>query len=105
MVGKDILRFHTVYWPAFLMSAGLEPPKRVFAHGHLLNRGEKMSKSLGNVISPYDLIDRYGLDGIRYFFISRVPVGGYGYFTHRAIVATTQGGPGHHIGPHYHTVL
>ena len=60
MVGKDILRFHAVYWPAFLMAAGVAPPKRVFAHGWWTNEGEKISKSLGNVIDPYDLIERYG---------------------------------------------
>ena len=91
VVGKDILRFHAVYWPAFLMSAGLEPPRRIFAHGHLLNRGEKMSKSLGNVISPYDLIERYGLDATRYFFMREVPFGGDGYFSHEAIVSRING--------------
>ena len=62
MVGKDIVRFHAVYWPAFLMSAGLPPPKRVFAHGWWTNEGEKISKSLGNVIDPLRLVERYGLD-------------------------------------------
>jgi methionyl-tRNA synthetase len=62
MVGKDILRFHAVYWPAFLMAAGLEPPKRVFAHGWWTNEGQKISKSLGNVIDPHALVARYGLD-------------------------------------------
>ena len=57
VIGKDILRFHAVYWPAFLMSAGLELPKRVFCHGFVLNRGEKMSKSLGNVVDPFDLVE------------------------------------------------
>ncbi|MEO3431742.1 methionine--tRNA ligase [Inquilinus sp. CAU 1745] len=91
VVGKDILRFHAVYWPAFLMSAGLEPPRRVFAHGHLLNRGEKMSKSLGNVISPHDLKALYGLDAIRYFFLREVPFGSDGYFSHEAIVGRING--------------
>ncbi|MBI1214583.1 MAG: methionine--tRNA ligase [Alphaproteobacteria bacterium] len=66
LIGKDIMRFHAIYWPAFLMSAGLELPKRVFGHGFLLTKGEKMSKSLGNVISPQDLIDRFGVDQTRY---------------------------------------
>ena len=82
MVGKDILRFHTVYWPAFLMAAGLEPPKRVFAHGWWTNEGQKISKSLGNVISPYDLVDRYGLDQTRYFLLREVPFGNDGDFEH-----------------------
>ena len=65
IVGKDILRFHAVYWPAFLMAAGIEPPKRIFAHGWWTNEGQKISKSLGNVIDPYEIIDEYGLDQIR----------------------------------------
>jgi len=68
MVGKDILRFHAVYWPAFLMASGLPLPKRVFAHGWWTNEGEKISKSIGNVIDPLALIDKYGLDQTRYFF-------------------------------------
>lgn len=82
MVGKDILRFHAVYWPAFLMSAGLPPPKRVFAHGWWTIEGEKMSKSLGNVISPDDLIARYGVDASRYFVLREVPFGNDGDFSH-----------------------
>ena len=82
MVGKDILRFHTVYWPAFLMAAGLEPPKRVFAHGWWTIEGQKMSKSLGNVIAPADLIARYGIDGSRYFMLREVPFGNDGDFSH-----------------------
>ena len=86
MVGKDILRFHAVYWPAFLMAAGLAPPKRVFAHGWWTNEGQKISKSVGNVISPYDLVNRYGLDPIRYFLLREVPFGNDGDFSHRAVV-------------------
>ena len=86
MVGKDILRFHAVYWPAFLMAAGLAPPRRVFAHGWWTNEGQKISKSLGNVIDPYELIDRYGLDQVRYFMLREVPFGNDGDFSHRAIV-------------------
>lgn len=86
LVGKDILRFHAVYWPAFLMSAGLEPPKRIFAHGWLLNDGQKMSKSLGNVLDPYDLKDKYGLDQTRYFLLREVPFGNDGYIGHEALV-------------------
>ena len=86
MVGKDILRFHTVYWPAFLMAAGLEPPKRVFAHGWWTNEGEKISKSLGNVIEPADIVARYGLDQVRYFLLREVPFGNDGDFSHRAMI-------------------
>lgn len=86
VIGKDIVRFHAVYWPAFLMSAGIELPKRVFAHGFLFNKGEKMSKSVGNVIDPFALIDHYGLDQVRYFFLREVPFGQDGNYSHEAIV-------------------
>lgn len=80
MVGKDILRFHAVYWPAFLMAAELPLPKRVFAHGWWTVEGEKMSKSLGNVIAPADLVQTYGLDQTRYFLMREVPFGNDGNF-------------------------
>jgi methionyl-tRNA synthetase len=86
IIGKDIVRFHTVYWPAFLMSAGLPLPKRVFGHGFLFNRGEKMSKSVGNVIDPFDLADTYGVDQLRYFFMREVPFGQDGNYSHEAII-------------------
>lgn len=86
MVGKDILRFHTVYWPAFLMAAGIAPPKRVFAHGWWTIEGQKMSKSLGNVIAPQDLVERYGLDQARYFLMREVPFGNDGDFSHAQAV-------------------
>jgi methionyl-tRNA synthetase len=86
VIGKDIVRFHAVYWPAFLMSAGLALPKRVFGHGFLFNRGEKMSKSVGNVIDPFDLADAYGVDQLRYFFLREVPFGQDGNYSHEAIV-------------------
>ncbi|MEM7169446.1 MAG: methionine--tRNA ligase [Pseudomonadota bacterium] len=86
MVGKDILRFHAVYWPAFLMSAGLETPKRVFAHGWWTNEGQKISKSLGNVIDPHQLVETYGLDQVRYFLLREVPFGNDGDFSRRAMV-------------------
>jgi len=86
VIGKDIVRFHAVYWPAFLMSAGIALPKRVFAHGFLFNRGEKMSKSVGNVVDPFDLIDGYGRDPVRYFFLREVPFGQDGNYSHEAIV-------------------
>jgi methionyl-tRNA synthetase len=91
MVGKDIVRFHSVYWPAFLMAAGIEPPRRVFAHGWWTVEGQKMSKSLGNFIPPKDLIDRYGLDPVRYFMMRELPFGSDGDFSHRAIVGRLNG--------------
>jgi methionyl-tRNA synthetase len=87
IIGKDIIRFHAVYWPAFLMSAGLPVQKRVYAHGFLFNRGEKMSKSVGNVVDPFNLADQYGVDQIRYFFLREVPFGQDGNYSHEAIVA------------------
>jgi methionyl-tRNA synthetase len=86
VIGKDILRFHAVYWPAFLMSAGIELPKRVFSHGFVLNRGEKMSKSVGNVVDPFDLVKAYGVDQVRYFFLREVVFGQDGNYNHEAIV-------------------
>jgi methionyl-tRNA synthetase len=87
IIGKDIIRFHAVYWPAFLMSAGIALPKRVFAHGFLFSRGEKMSKSVGNVVDPFNLADQYGVDQMRYFFLREVPFGQDGNYNHEAIVA------------------
>jgi methionyl-tRNA synthetase len=78
IIGKDILRFHAVYWPAFLMSGGIAPPKRVFTHGMLLNEGQKMSKSLGNVIAPQELIETFGVEQTRYYLMREVPFGGDG---------------------------
>jgi methionyl-tRNA synthetase len=86
IIGKDIIRFHSVYWPAFLMSAGLPLPRHVFAHGFLFNRGEKMSKSVGNVVDPQSMIDQYGVDQVRYFFLREVPFGQDGNYSHEAIV-------------------
>jgi methionyl-tRNA synthetase len=85
MIGKDIIRFHAVYWPAFLMSAGLPLPKKVFAHGFLLNKGEKMSKSLGNVVDPVNLVAHFGLDPIRYFFLREVSFGQDGSYSEEGI--------------------
>jgi methionyl-tRNA synthetase len=89
IIGKDIVRFHAVYWPAFLMSAGIELPKRVFAHGFLFNRGEKMSKSVGNVVDPFAMVEHYGLDQVRYFLLREVPFGQDGSYSHDAIVNRT----------------
>ena len=86
MVGKDILRFHAVYWPAFLLSSGLPAPERIFAHGWWTNEGQKISKSIGNVINPFELVERYGLDPVRYFLMREVPFGNDGDFSHQAMV-------------------
>ena len=86
MVGKDILRFHAVYWPAFLLASGLPAPKRIFAHGWWTNEGQKISKSIGNVIDPFELVERYGLDPVRYFLMREVPFGNDGDFSHQAMV-------------------
>ena len=80
------MRFHTIYWPAFLMSAGIPLPKQVFGHGFLLHRGEKMSKSLGNVVDPVDLIEAFGIDQLRYFLLREVTFGQDGGYTTEAIV-------------------
>src|ERR1700736_1042776 len=87
VIGKDIVRFHAIYWPAFLLSAGVEVPRRIFSHGFLFNRGEKMSKSQGNVIDPFELADEYGVDQLRFFFLREVPFGQDGNYSHEAIVA------------------
>ena len=87
IIGKDIIRFHSVYWPAFLMSAGIELPGRVHAHGFLFNKGEKMSKSVGNVIDPDSLIDDYGVDPVRFFFLREVSYGQDGSYSTEAIVS------------------
>lgn len=81
IVGKDILRFHAVYWPAFLMAANLPIPKRVFAHGWWTNNGEKISKSIGNVIDPYDIIEKYNLDYFRYYLLKEITFGNDGDFS------------------------
>ena len=86
IIGKDITRFHSVYWPAFLLSAGLALPKAIFAHGFLTVRGEKMSKSVGNVLDPSSLVQRYGADAVRFFFMREVPFGKDGSFSDEAIV-------------------
>ena len=87
LVGKDILRFHAVIWPAMLMAAGLPTPKKVFAHGWLLVGGEKMSKTTGNVVNPLDLIDDIGLDGFRYYVLADTPYGQDGDFTYEGLIS------------------
>ncbi len=98
IVGKDILRFHTVYWPAFLMSVGYEIPKGVFAHGWWTVEGKKMSKSLGNVIDPYEVVKEYGLDEVRYFLLREVPFGQDGDFSKEAILNRINGELANEIG-------
>ena len=87
VVGKDILRFHAVYWPAFLLAAGLPVPKRIYAHGWWTADGEKMSKSLGNVIDPVELIASFGLDAMRYFLLREIPFGNDGNFSRKALIS------------------
>jgi methionyl-tRNA synthetase len=86
LIGKDIVRFHAVYWPALLKSAGLPPPRAIFGHGFLLHRGEKMSKSLGNVVDPLELAERFGVDQLRYFLMREVSFGQDGSYSAEAIV-------------------
>jgi methionyl-tRNA synthetase len=86
LIGKDVVRFHAVYWPAFLMSAGIALPKQVYGHGFLLSRGEKMSKSVGNVIDPFVLAERFGVDALRYFLLREVSFGQDGSYSAEAIV-------------------
>ena len=86
IIGKDVVRFHAVYWPAFLMSAGIPLPKQVFGHGFLLSRGEKMSKSVGNVVDPLDLVRAFGVDQLRYFLLREVTFGQDGSYSAEAIV-------------------
>ncbi|MBL6457802.1 methionine--tRNA ligase [Belnapia sp. T6] len=90
-VGKDIVRFHAIYWPAFLQAAGLTPPRRVFAHGWWTNEGQKISKSLGNVIDPVRLVEEYGLDPVRYFLLREVPFGNDGDFSRAALIGRLNG--------------
>jgi methionyl-tRNA synthetase len=86
VIGKDIVRFHAVYWPAFLMSAGVAVPRHIFSHGFLFNRGEKMSKSVGNVVDPFTMADAYGVDQLRFFLLREIPFGQDGNYSHEAIV-------------------
>ncbi|MFN7038452.1 MAG: methionine--tRNA ligase [Alphaproteobacteria bacterium] len=86
IVGKDILRFHAIYWPAFLMAADLTPPKVVFAHGWWTNEGQKISKSLGNTIDPVKLIEEFGLDQVRYFLMREIPFGNDGNYSRNSMI-------------------
>ncbi|MGE3714435.1 MAG: methionine--tRNA ligase [Alphaproteobacteria bacterium] len=98
MVGKDILRFHAVYWPAFLMAADLPLPDRIFAHGWWTIEGEKMSKSLGNVVAPADMINEYGLDATRWFLLREVPFGNDGNFSKDALITRVNSELANNVG-------
>ncbi|UCC66956.1 MAG: methionine--tRNA ligase [Deltaproteobacteria bacterium] len=98
IIGKDILRFHAVYWPTFLMSAGLPLPRKIFAHGWWTVEGQKMSKSLGNVVDPYQLVDEYGVDPIRYFLLREVPFGADGDFSRSALIQRINGDLANDLG-------
>jgi methionyl-tRNA synthetase len=98
VIGKDIFRFHAIYWPAFLMSAGLAVPKRLFVHGFLYLSGRKMSKSEGNVIAPADFVEEFGLDQTRYFFCREVPFGNDGDYSREAIVRRINGDLANDLG-------
>ncbi|GAB5376572.1 MAG: hypothetical protein AcusKO_30340 [Acuticoccus sp.] len=98
VIGKDIVRFHTIYWPAFLMSAGLPLPRRVFGHGFLFNAGEKMSKSVGNVLDPFDLVEAFGADPLRHYFLREVPFGQDGNYSLEGFVARVNADLANDIG-------
>jgi len=98
LIGKDVVRFHAVYWPAFLMSADIALPKQVYGHGFLLSRGEKMSKSVGNVVDPMVLAERFGVDALRYFLLREVPFGQDGSYSAEAIVARANAELGNSFG-------
>ena len=83
VIGKDILRFHTAIWPAMLLSIGLPLPKKIFVHGFITSDGKKMSKSVGNVIDPFEIIDKYGVDALRYYLLKEIPSGSDGDFSYK----------------------
>ena len=89
VIGKDILKFHAIYWPALLMAAGLKLPKQIFAHGWWTNEGEKISKSLGNTVDPVKLIEKFGLDQLRYYLLREVPLGNDGDFSEKSFIMRT----------------
>jgi methionyl-tRNA synthetase len=105
LVGKDIVRFHTVIWPIILMAAGLELPKRVVGHGWLLLDGGKMSKSKGNVVDPHQLIDRYGTDAVRYYLLRELPAGGDGYYLEENLVGRINSDLANDLGNLLHRTL
>ena len=98
MVGKDITKFHAIYWPAFLMAAGLELPKQIVSHGWWLNRDEKISKSLGNVIDPHELVQKFGLDQVRYYLMREMSFGNDSSFTEESFTSRVNGELANKIG-------
>jgi methionyl-tRNA synthetase len=98
VIGKDIIRFHAVYWPAFLMSAGIALPQRVFAHGFVMNDGRKMGKSVGNVLDPMELVNRFGLDPVRYFLLREMTFGEDGSYSDEAMLARTNADLANELG-------
>ena len=98
IVGKDIIRFHAVYWPAFLMSADIPCPKKIYAHGWWTNDGEKISKSVGNVIDPIKLVQEFGLDQVRYYLMKHIPFGNDGNFSRSSMIATINSDLANNIG-------
>ena len=105
MVGKDIVRFHAVYWPAFLMAAGLPIPKKIYAHGWWTNEGQKISKSLGNVINPFEIVDSYGVDQVRYFLMREIPFGNDGDFSITQLINRSNSDLSNSLGNLFHRVL
>lgn len=105
LMSKDILRHHAVYWPAFLMSAGLALPKRIVVHGWWTVEGKKMSKSLGNAIDPHFLIEKYGVDQLRYFLLREIPFGGDGDFSRRALIGRINSDLANDLGNVLHRTL
>jgi methionyl-tRNA synthetase len=104
IIGKDIIRFHCVYWPAFLMAAGIKPPKKVFAHGWILSGEEKMSKSKGNILDPLEIIDNYGLDEIRYYLMKEVIYGEDGKITPENLINCINSDLANNIGNLYQRI-
>ena len=105
IIGKDIIRFHAVYWPAFLLAADIEPPKRIFAHGWWTNEGKKISKSLGNVIDPNEIIKAYGVDTLRFFLLREVPFGNDGDFSKKSLQRRMNNDLANDLGNHVQRVL
>jgi methionyl-tRNA synthetase len=104
IIGKDIIRFHCVYWPAFLLAAGIEPPKKVFAHGWILSGEEKMSKSKGNILDPLEIIENYGLDEIRYYLMKEVIYGDDGKITPENLINCINSDLANNIGNLYQRI-
>jgi len=105
VIGKDILRFHVAIWPAMLLSAGLPLPKKIFIHGIITSGGQKMSKTLGNIIDPYEQVKKYGTDAFRYFLLREIPTGEDGDFSEKALVERINGELANDLGNLIYRVL